>query len=114
MCGYQGYEFGATYEDGICIDGYMWDLDSGGLDENGDSFLDSGGDIPCPKCNIKARVKYLSDEIFEMGYVSVDHPLTTKMVKNILHSLPSNARRMATKYWRAGRKQAIKEAKSMG
>ena len=27
-CGYQGKHFGAWYEDAICIDGYLWDLDS--------------------------------------------------------------------------------------
>lgn len=51
-CGYQGMHFGAPYEDGGCIDGYLWDLDS--CDEN--DQLTSGGEIPCPGCN---RVKYM-------------------------------------------------------
>ncbi|EMY6817431.1 hypothetical protein ABCL21_004449 [Vibrio parahaemolyticus] len=114
MCDYQGYDFGAHYPDSCCIDGYLWDLDSGGRDENGDTYLDSGGDIPCPKCNLKQRIKYLSEEINEDGYCSLDHPLTTKMVKNALSKMPSNARRMAIRHWRKGRKEAIKEAKQQG
>lgn len=47
-CGYQGKHFGAWYEDAICIDGYLWDLDS--CDELGE-FLQHGGDEPCPCCN---------------------------------------------------------------
>lgn len=53
-CGYQGAHFGASYEDAICIDGYLWDLDS--LDA--DSMLSYGGDIPCPRCN---TAKYVAE-----------------------------------------------------
>ncbi|AUR98995.1 hypothetical protein NVP1259O_33 [Vibrio phage 1.259.O._10N.286.48.F4] len=114
MCDYQGHEFGAHYEDACCIDGFLWDLDSGGIDDNGNSYLDAGGDLPCPKCNPKKRVKYLADDLINDGYDSLDHPLTTKMVKNVLAKLPSNQRRMAMRYWRAGRNEAIKEAMKEG
>ncbi|MDN4697193.1 hypothetical protein QYZ44_26750 [Vibrio parahaemolyticus] len=40
--------------------------------------------------------------------------MTTKMVKNVLAKLPSNQRRMAMRYWRAGRNEAIKEAMKEG
>lgn len=53
MCDYTGRHFGASYEDACCIDGYLWDADSG--DENG---LTRGGDLPCPACNTE---KYLDD-----------------------------------------------------
>lgn len=47
-CGYEAPHFvGAHYPDARCIDGYLWDLDSG----SGDGFLDHGGDVPCPACN---------------------------------------------------------------
>lgn len=36
--------FGARYPDATCIDGYLWDLDSG--DEPG--CLSKGGEDPCP------------------------------------------------------------------
>jgi len=45
-CQFQDRWFGATYEDGLCCGGYMWDLDSG--DSPGE--LTSGGNDPCPIC----------------------------------------------------------------
>lgn len=56
-CNYEAPTFGATYPDGTCIDGYMWDLDS--CDEPGGG-LRSGGDQPCPYCNT-AEYIYWSD-----------------------------------------------------
>lgn len=32
MCDYTGHEFGASYPDSCCIDGFLWDLDSGDSD----------------------------------------------------------------------------------
>ena len=46
-CQFQTVWFGANYEDGICIDGYMWDLDS---NEGESHYLTSGGDDECPVC----------------------------------------------------------------
>ncbi|PKF50903.1 hypothetical protein [Enterovibrio nigricans] len=114
-CDYKGYEFGAHYLDSTCIDGYLWDMDSGGTDEHGDHYLDSGGDIPCPQCNAKKHIKsYLSDYLNSEGYVSLVLPLTTKKIKNVLRKWPSNRRRMAMRYLRSGRREAIKEAKLEG
>lgn len=114
MCNYQGSHFGAHYPDACCIDGYLWDLDSGGSDENGETYLDSGGDVPCPQCNTKKYVHSLSDDFINDGYESLDHPMTTKMVKNVMSKLPSNWRRMGIRYWRQGRKEATNEAKRQG
>lgn len=52
-CGYQGCHFGATYPDAICIDGYLWDLDS--CDEPGGDLY-SGGEVECPCCNTRNYV----------------------------------------------------------
>lgn len=52
-CGYTGWHFGAYYEDAICIDGYLWDLDS--CDEPGGPLC-SGVDIACPCCNTRKYV----------------------------------------------------------
>lgn len=57
-CNYEAPTFGARYPDGTCIDGYMWDLDSGDADG-----LSSGGDIPCPFCNTAEHI-YWNDETF--------------------------------------------------
>lgn len=54
MCNYQGYEFGASYPDSTCIDGYLWDADS----DDGDGMLTRGGEIACPACNTR---QYLAD-----------------------------------------------------
>lgn len=113
-CDYQGKHFGAWYDDACCEKGYLWDLDSGGVDESGDVFLDSGGDIPCPQCNTKKYVHYVADELNQDGYDSIEHPLTTKMVKNVMSNLPSNLRRMMMRHWRSGRREAITDAKEQG
>lgn len=52
-CGYEAPHW-AHYPDARCIDGFLWDLDSG----DGDGFLTSGGDVPCPACN---TVEYIRD-----------------------------------------------------
>lgn len=50
--------FGANYQDSQCIDGYLWDLDSG----DGE-YLFSGGDIPCPFCKPVEHLQYqLNDD----------------------------------------------------
>lgn len=46
-CGWTGFVFGAHYEDGICGNGRLWDLDS--CDEPGGPLL-HGGDHLCPQC----------------------------------------------------------------
>ena len=61
--------FGASYEDGLCIEGYMWDADSG----DGDGFLYTGGEIPCPKCNTAA---YLEEQA-ERAADDIPNPGTT-------------------------------------
>ena len=52
-CGYEAPTW-AHYPDGRCIDGYLWDLDSG----DGE-YLTSGGDVPCPCCNTVEYLDYL-------------------------------------------------------
>ena len=55
-CGHEFPWFGASYPDARCIDGRLWDLDSG---ENG--MLDKGGDDPCPWCNTEEYVQDMRD-----------------------------------------------------
>lgn len=110
-CDYQGSHFGAHYDDACCVNGYLWDLDSGFTEEDGQHYLDIGGDIPCPRCNAKQYVKsYLSDDLCNLGYESLDLPLPPNMIKNPLKKWPSNLRRMGKRYWRSGRREALKEA----
>lgn len=44
-CGNEFPFFGANYPDAVCIDGKLWDLDSGE-----DGFLTIGGYDDCPIC----------------------------------------------------------------
>jgi hypothetical protein len=60
-CNYQGHEFGATYPDSVCIDGYLWDADSGDATEDGWLYT-HGGDIPCPKCNSAEHEDYFAKD----------------------------------------------------
>ena len=62
MCDYQGHEFGATYPDSVCIDGFLWDADSGEASEDGWWMYANGGEIPCPKCNAEAYAEYCRDD----------------------------------------------------
>lgn len=55
-CGYEAAHW-AHYPDARCIDGYLWDLDSG----DGD-FLTSGGDVPCPACNTMEYLAYAGNQ----------------------------------------------------
>lgn len=65
-CDYQGYEFGANYPDSVCIDGYLWDADSGGATEDGWEYT-FGGEIPCPNCNaLEWRAQY-KEEVTDQG-----------------------------------------------
>lgn len=114
MCDYQGHHFGANYPDACCIEGYLWDLDSGGMDEAGNTYLDIGGYSPCPQCNQKAYVKSMAGDLANDGYESFDQPLTTKQVKYPLKGFPSNQRRVGIRYWRQGRRDALREAMSQG
>jgi hypothetical protein len=59
MCNFMGQDFGAQYPDSVCIDGYLWDADSGNSDPNGEGWIyTSGGEIPCPMCNEKQAAEY--------------------------------------------------------
>lgn len=62
MCGYTGHEFGASYPDSCCIDGFLWDLDSG--DDDG---LTHGGDMACPRCNTAAYLEEAADQAGSCG-----------------------------------------------
>ena len=57
-CGIEFPHFGASYPDARCIDGYLWDMDSGEADEDGVSYSYGGNGYPCPVCNTKLEGIY--------------------------------------------------------
>ena len=54
-CGYQGYEFGASYPDSLCIDGYLHDADD--CDNDGNIYLQEE-EIPCPVCHPRLATRW--------------------------------------------------------
>lgn len=62
-CSYSGYEFGASYPDSVCIDGYLWDADS----DDGEGGLTRGGEWACPRCNTLAWLDEARDEAGACG-----------------------------------------------
>lgn len=69
-CGYQGNEFGARYPDSVCLEGYLWDADSGDACEGGWMYT-NGGDLPCPQCNHAEWRAYHLDDVIEGAWVSM-------------------------------------------
>ena len=59
-CNYQGYEFGASYPDSMCIDGRLSDADY--CDNNGNLY-DREDDVPCPMCRRKDAIKWHADQM---------------------------------------------------
>ena len=79
MCSYQGYEFGATYLDSVCIDGRLFDADQ--CDDVGNLFepLDY---IPCPACCAAEAVKYYI-ELWDDGDAENVEEKATHLVNDI-------------------------------
>ena len=54
-CGYQGYEFGASYPDSQCFGGRLYDMDA--CDDNG-GIYEPTEYIPCPMCHRGNAIVY--------------------------------------------------------
>ncbi len=57
-CGYQGYEFGASYPDSGCFGGKLYDMDN--CDSDG-LIYDPMEDIPCPMCNRAGAIEWWAE-----------------------------------------------------
>lgn len=109
-CGKHMHFFGAHYPDGVCINGYMWDLDSGS-----DGNLDRGGDDPCPLCNADEYYSGLKGEIANDGYCSwglYESDGKDVYARNFFKPLslfPVNYARKYNRIWRRARREAVVE-----
>lgn len=56
-CGYQGYEFGASYPDSLCQGGRLYDADAC----DGDFLYEPCDYIPCPMCHPWQYIKWRAD-----------------------------------------------------
>lgn len=58
-CGYQGYEFGASYPDSECFGGRLYDMDN--CDGDGNVY-EPAEHIPCPMCHPRLAVRYWTEQ----------------------------------------------------
>lgn len=116
-CGYQGHEFGAAYPDSICIDGTLWDADSG--DSEG---LTHCGDIPCPSCDPKGWMAYHRPEFIDRGFGLAYDELQPRDIRyrripeeiKAHPGLLTKIKRQVRRGWYVGRKVFIQEQKEHG
>lgn len=84
-CDYTGRHFGGSYDDAVCIEGHLWDLDS-----YEDGQLTSGGSIPCPRCNLNAwvetAIENCADEFDDEPYISMTRVLLSPWMRG-MHGL---------------------------
>ena len=78
-CGYQGYEFGASYPDSICCGGRLYDADN--CDGEGNLY-EPTDDIPCPMCRPKFAIKWWAENRFD-GTAKKRRESATALVNNI-------------------------------
>lgn len=93
-CGYQGYEFGASYPDSICFGGRLYDADN--CDGRG-NYFEPEENIPCPMCHPRKATAYWAERNLFGGLDELD-------AKAAAHSLVSDIRRNrknGTEPWKA-------------
>jgi hypothetical protein len=91
-CGYQGYEFGASYPDSICFGGRLYDADN--CDSNG-NYYEPTEHIPCPMCREKDAVDYWAGRFQELP-----RRQAIKSAKYLVADIRNN-RKNGTEPWRA-------------
>lgn len=67
-CGYEGYDFGASYPDSKCYGGRLYDLDNC----DGEILYEPSDYIPCPECNHEAWRDSFKEQIEMEGYLSAE------------------------------------------
>ena len=93
MCDYQGYEFGGSYPDSICIDGRLFDADD--CDCNGNVY-EPAEHIPCPMCHEGKAITYWKNR-FECGGESPEE--AQKSARSLVADIRSN-RTNGTEPWK--------------
>ncbi len=104
-CDYQGSEFGAYYLDSVCIEGYLWDADSGDATVDGWNYT-FGGDLPCPKCNHAAWREQWAESYCNDAYERASEhewPFRKPRFKrDLVWALWHQVRGAVTYYWERG------------
>lgn len=80
-CGYQGYEFGATYPDSVCYGGKLYDCDN--CDNDGNLYAPME-DIPCPMCHPILAANWWTERNRSSGMDIVESQLSARtLVRDI-------------------------------
>lgn len=95
-CGYQGYEFGASYPDSICVAGYLWDADN--CNEKQELY-EPTEEIPCPMCHPRLAERYWTSRIELSGKSFLE---SRKAAKALVADIRKN-RKNGTEPWKTGR-----------
>jgi hypothetical protein len=93
-CGYQGYEFGASYPDSICFGGRLYDADN--CDGEG-NFYEPTDDIPCPMCHPIKAARWYADNRMDGDTFEIRLERAVGLVSNIRRN-----RKNGTEPWKDG------------
>ncbi|EGU38814.1 hypothetical protein [Vibrio scophthalmi] len=106
-CGYMGFDNRIPYPVSRCFDGFMLVSDDA-LKEEYARYTP----IPCPMCNAKRFVKsYVAEKLWLSGYQSLSPTRSSASIEEALNGWSANSKRMGMRFYRAGRRQAIRETK---
>lgn len=89
-CGYQGYEFGASYPDSICFGGRLYDADN--CDNEG-NYYEPAENVPCPICHPRLAEKYWAGRFDGVEHERIDY------AKALVADIRRN-RRCGTEPWK--------------
>ena len=95
-CGYQGYEFGASYPDSQCFGGRLYDMDA--CDNHGNIY-EPTDDIPCPMCNADEAVAYWTRQNLNGGMSALS---AVKTARHLVNDIRQN-RQNGAEPWKAKR-----------
>lgn len=93
-CGYQGYEFGASYPDSICFGGRLYDADN--CDGNG-NYYEPSEHVPCPMCHREKAIDYHTRQFNQGSYES-----RRKAARHLVNDIRKN-RKNGTEPWKMRR-----------
>lgn len=96
-CGYQGYEFGASYPDSICYGGKLYDADN--CDGEGNLY-EPGEHIPCPMCHPRLAVRYWTERYMLSGTTEAK---AAEVAESLVADIQSN-RKNGTEPWKEKRR----------
>lgn len=94
-CGYQGYEFGASYPDSICFGGRLYDADA--YDDG--MYRELGEYVPCPMCHYYKAIDWWKNRNRATGMNVAEAQIAARaLVRDIRRN-----RKNGTEPWKRGK-----------